>query len=227
MRPGSRSALCIAEYCLAATHDVDCTGLSGSGRANSAAHSSAFTQGRREDLGDEYRLRAITKARTSRPQILRKLVSELQGVDGRAKEFVVFVESLAVQRATYESDIGEKQGAEGAIAQSGQPASERSARPIGKHGMGKDPRCAVAEQRDFAYPGQTTRLDAQQQGFVKRRYGESLAQCTCTHGERSAGLQARRQRTAVAQPGEETKTFFAMGLLASPGASVFAAHQRS
>ena len=189
MRPGSRSAC--------ALHDTSCNarcGLYGFSRSRSSdlfGRLAILAQNRREDFGDEDRLGAIAKARTSRPQSLWCVVGQLHGFDGGAKEFVAFVKSPAMQFTAHESGVGKEQGAKRTTAQARKPAGEWAARTPGKDGMREDYRLAVTEQCDFAHPGQAAGLDTQKYGFIEGRRGETLVKGA--DSEATARLQTGRQ----------------------------------
>ena len=152
----------------------------------------------RENFGDEYRLSAKGKARTSCPQGFRERVGQLQDVNRRPEKRLSGVESTVAERAANESRMREKQRAERAIVQACQPAAERSARSAGQYGVGENKRLSVNSQCHLTHMEQTVVFNPERACFVECGPRQALVQQA--QGETAARLQARGQRSAVKQP---------------------------
>ena len=99
---------------------------------------------------------------------------EIHCLCGRAKECVTMVQPLAAERSPPEAWVCKKQRSKRLVAQARKPATKRPARSIGKYCVGENERFAIAEQGNFAYPGELVACDAQSDSFVERRFGKAL-----------------------------------------------------
>lgn len=103
MRPGSRSALCIAAV-------PQRTGRTIPAYQPGVELNRLFVaQDGRKDLGNQYRLGAKGKARAPRPQAFRGQVSQLHGFNCWLKKRMTVVKSFATDRAARESGMREQQ----------------------------------------------------------------------------------------------------------------------
>ena len=152
----------------------------------------------RENFGDEYRLSAKGKARTSCPQDFRGRVGQLQGVNRRPEKRLPGVESTVAERTANESWMREKQRAERAIVQACQPAAERSARSARQYGVGENKRQSINSQCHLTHMEQAVAFDPERACLVERGPRQALLQQA--QGEAAARLQTRGQRSAVKQP---------------------------
>ncbi len=153
---------------------------------------------RREDFGDQQRLRLEGKTGAPGPEYCRGFLAQLQCVDGTGEKRVPAVEPLRGEPASQKPRMREKKRPERAAAEVHQAARKRAAGEARKNAVSEDDRPVVAEQRDFAHPDESARRLSERVRFIACRQRQALGKQR--HGKLSGGREPPCQRPAIGKP---------------------------